>query len=175
MINDEQADVGSTQEDVEPIATPQEATAAKRPAVCRQLPRPMLALGIAATLLRRKPPFSNFNFGRMTSVIIGQIRRRHYLIAFRGNDPVGYIGWAVTTSDIANRWLTEGYSPKYNECLSGDSCVLLTVYSEERDVTMNLIRQARIRYPGNRIYFMRDYAKKKKSRKAHVMNVAAQD
>jgi hypothetical protein len=52
--------------------------------------------------------------------------------------------------------------------------VLLTVYSEERDVTMSLIRQARVRYPGHRIYFMRDYAKKKKSRKAHVLNVPAQ-
>jgi hemolysin-activating ACP:hemolysin acyltransferase len=173
-MSDEQSDVGATQEDVE-SAPLQSKAAAKRPAVCRQLARPMYALGLAVMLLRRKPPFSNFNFGRMTSVIIGQIRRRHYLIAFRGENPVGYIGWAVTTSDIAGRWMNEGYSPKYNECLSGDCCVLLTVYSEERDVTMSLIRQARIRYPRNRIYFMRDYAKKKKSRKAHVLNVVTQD
>ena len=172
-MSDEQSDVGSTQEDVEQ-APVREKGAPKRPAVCRQLAKPMFALGIAVTLLRRKPPFANFNFGRMSSVIIGQIRRRHYLIAFRGNEPVGFIGWAVTTSEIAERWLTEGYSPKYNEGLSGDCCVLLTVYSEERDVTMSLIRQARIRYPGHRIYFMRDYAKKKKSRKAHVLNVPAQ-
>lgn len=167
----DQTEVGATQEDVEGVPQ-QNRAGGTGPIVCRQLPRPMLSLGIAANLVRRKPPFSNFNFGRMTSVLIGQIRRNHYLIAFRRGTPVGYIGWAVTPHEIAERWLNEGYTPKYNECIDGDSCVLLTVYSEGRDITMNMIRQARIRYPDHRIYFMRDYAKKKESRKAHVMNVA---
>jgi hemolysin-activating ACP:hemolysin acyltransferase len=159
-----------TQEDVE--GTPvRDRAGGKGPIICRQLQRPMLALGIAANLLRRKPPFSNFNFGRMTAVLIGQIRRGHYLISFRGGTPVGYVGWAVTTSEIAERWLHEGYTPKYQECIDGDCCVLLTVYSEGRDITLYEIRQARLRYPNHRIYFMRDYAKKKKSRKAHVLNV----
>lgn len=165
----EQHEIGATQEDGE--VKVQDRSGGKGPIVCRQMPRSMLALGIAANLLRRKPPFSNFNFGRMTAVIMGQIRRGHYLIGFRNGIPVGYIGWAVTASEIAERWLHESYTPKYEECLTGDSCVLLTVYSEKRDITMHLIRQARIRYPNHRIYFMRDYAKKKKSRKAHVMNV----
>lgn len=159
-----------TQEDVE--GTPvRDRAGGKGPIVCRQLQRPMLALGIAANLLRRRPPFANFNFGRMTAVLIGQIRRGHYLISFRGGTPVGYVGWAVTTTEIAERWLHEGYAPKYHECLEGDCCVLLTVFSEGRDITLHEIRQARLRYPNHRIYFMRDYAKKKKSRKAHVMNV----
>jgi len=167
----EQTEVGATQEDVEAAHEPARGQD-NEPIVCRQVQRPMLALGIAANLVRRKPPFSNFNFGRMTSVLIGQIRRGHYLIAFRRGTPVGFIGWAVTPHEIAERWLNEGYTPKYHECIEGDSCVLLTVYSEARKVTTAMIRQARIRYPGHRIYFMRDYAKKKESRKAHVMNVA---
>ena len=168
----EQHEIGATQEDGE--VKVQDRSGGKGPIVCRQMPRSMLALGIAANLLRRKPPFANFNFGRMTAVIMGQIRRGHYLIAFRNGIPVGYIGWAVTTSDVAERWLHESYTPKYEECLTGDCCVLLTVYSEARDITMHEIRQARKRYPNHRIYFMRDYAKKKKSRKAHVMNVGSE-
>ena len=168
----EQHEIGATQEDGE-VAV-RDRAGGKGPVVCRQVQRPQLALGIAANLLRRKPPFANFNFGRMTAVIMGQIRRGHYLIAFRNGIPVGYIGWAVTSSDVAERWLHESYTPKYEECLTGDCCVLLTVYSEARDITMAEIRQARRRYPNHRIYFMRDYAKKKKSRKAHVMNVGAE-
>ncbi len=168
----EQHEIGAT--NLEPEGNLRDRSGGKGPVVCRQLQRPMLALGIAANLLRRKPPFSNFNFGRMTAVLIGQIRRGHYLIAFRNGLPVGYIGWAVTPHEIAERWLHEGYTPKYEECISGDCCVLLTVYSESRDITMHEIRQARKRYPNHRIYFMRDYAKKKKSRKAHVMNVGPQ-
>lgn len=164
--------VMGTQEDIEGTAAANRA-GGKGPIICRQLQRPMLALGIAANLLRRKPPFSNFNFGRMTGVLIGQIRRNHYLISFRNGQPVGYVGWAVTTTEIAERWLNEGYTPKYHECITGDCCVLLTVYSESPDITLYEIRQARRRYPNHRIYFMRDYAKKKKSRKAHVLNVAS--
>jgi hemolysin-activating ACP:hemolysin acyltransferase len=167
----EQHEIGATQEDGE--VRIQDRSGGKGPIICRQVPRALLALGIASNLLRRKPPFSNFNFGRMTAVIMGQIRRGHYLIAFRNGIPVGYIGWAVTSSDVAERWLHESYTPKYEECLDGDCCVLLTVYSESRDITMHEIRQARRRYPNHRIYFMRDYAKKKKSRKAHVMNVGS--
>ncbi len=168
----EQHEIGATQE--EPEGKAPDRSGGTGPVVCRQLQRSMLALGIAANLLRRKPPFANFNFGRMTAVLVGQIRRGHYLIGFRNGLPVGYIGWAVTPHEIAERWLHEGYTPKYEECISGDSCVLLTVYSEGRDITMHLIRQARKRYPDHRIYFMRDYAKKKKSRKAHVLNVGPQ-
>jgi hemolysin-activating ACP:hemolysin acyltransferase len=136
---------------------------------CRQAPHSILALGVAVELMFRCKPFSDFKFGPMVSVIRGEILRGHYLIAYRGNLPVGYIGWAECSQEIAERWMREGYSLSYDECKSGDCCVLITVVSSATDTTAALIRASRQRYPNRRIYFKREYPGGKK-RKSCVFN-----
>ena len=157
-----------------PSRTAQQSTAPQdnRPSVkvtCRQAPLPIVALGVAVDLMFRRKPFSDFRFGAMVSVIRGQILRGHYLIAYRGNQPVGYIGWAECSQAIAERWMREGYSMTHDECRSGDCCVLITVVSSETDTTVALIRASRQRYPNRRIYFKREYPGGK-SRKSFVFN-----
>lgn len=135
----------------------------------RRLRHPIVALGLAVELLRGRPPFSRFRFGKFASVIKGQIRRGHYLFTFRGNQPVGYMGWAVCEERIAKAWLEEGYNPTFKECMSGDTCVLITFVSPSREVTFHQIRQSRLLYPDRPIYFMREY-KDGRSRKSTVRN-----
>jgi hemolysin-activating ACP:hemolysin acyltransferase len=139
------------------------------PLTSRKLPNRMLALGLAAELLHTRPPFSNFKFGKLTGVIRGQIKRGHYLFTFRGNRPVGYVGWAECDRKVAQAWMERGYTPTYKECTGGDSCVLITFVSPGRAVTFHQIRQARLLYPDRPIYFMREYADGRK-RKATVLN-----
>lgn len=139
------------------------------PLTSRKLPNRMLALGLAAELLHMRPPFSNFKFGKLAGVIRGQIKRGHYLFTFRGNRPVGYVGWAECDRKVAEAWMERGYTPTYKECTGGDSCVLITFVSPGRAVTFHQIRQARLLYPDRPIYFMREYADGRK-RKATVLN-----
>jgi hemolysin-activating ACP:hemolysin acyltransferase len=152
---------------------PTEAAPARQPGaeklVSRKLRSPVMALGLAVELLRSRPPFTRFRFGKFASVIKGQIRRGHYLFTFRGNQPVGYMGWAECSETIARAWMEEGYNPTYKECMSGDSCVLITFVSPSKDVTFHQIRQSRLLYPDRPIYFMREY-KDGRSRKSTVRN-----
>jgi hemolysin-activating ACP:hemolysin acyltransferase len=152
---------------------PDEPAPAQRPGAqkltSRKLRNPVLALGLAVELLRGRPPFTRFRFGKFASVIKGQIRRGHYLFTFRGRMPVGYMGWAECTEAIARAWMEEGYNPTYKECMSGDSCVLITFVSPSKDVTFHQIRQSRLLYPDRPIYFMREY-KDGRSRKSTVRN-----
>jgi hemolysin-activating ACP:hemolysin acyltransferase len=130
---------------------------ARADVVCRQLPRRFEALGIAVELLFRRPPFLNFKFGKVVSMLRGQILRGHYLIAYRGARPVGYSGWAECTQEIADRWLRDGYMPTYQECSGGECAMLITVVSTEVATTVALIRAMRQRYPNRRVYFKREY------------------
>jgi hemolysin-activating ACP:hemolysin acyltransferase len=139
------------------------------PLVSRKLENRVMALGLATELLHTRPPFSNFKFGKLTGVVRGQIKRGHYLFTFRGRQPVGYIGWAECDRKIAQAWMERSYTPTYQECNGGDSCVLITFVSPGPAVTLHLIREARKLYPDRPIYFMREYGDGKK-RKATVLN-----
>lgn len=155
----------------EPPSEPQpvEQAAPSQKLTSRRLRNPVLALGLAVELLRSRPPFTRFRFGKFASVIKGQIRRGHYLFTFRGNQPVGYMGWAECSETIARAWMEEGYNPTYKECMSGDTCVLITFVSPSKSVTFHQIRQSRLLYPDRPIYFMREY-KDGRSRKSTVRN-----
>jgi hemolysin-activating ACP:hemolysin acyltransferase len=150
-------------------APPIEEAAPSQKLTSRRLQNPIFALGLAVELLRSRPPFTRFRFGKFASVVKGQIKRGHYLFTFRGNQPVGYMGWAECSETIARAWMEEGYNPTYKECMSGDCCVLITFVSPAKDVTFHQIRQSRLLYPDRPIYFMREY-KDGRSRKSNVRN-----
>jgi hemolysin-activating ACP:hemolysin acyltransferase len=140
--------------------------------VCRQPSNGFSALGMAVDLLYRRDPFSQYKFGPLVSVLRGQILRGHYLLAFRGEQAVGYSGWAECTTDIAQRWLRDGYMPTHDECKGGDCAILINVVSSETATTFALIRAMRLRYPNRPVYFKREYAKGK-SRKVVTFNRVA--
>jgi hemolysin-activating ACP:hemolysin acyltransferase len=148
---------------------PVPAAEGSEPLVSRKLDNRVMALGLATELLHTRPPFSNFKFGKLTGVIRGQIKRGHYLFTFRGKQPVGYIGWAECDQKVAEAWMERSYTPTFQECSGGDSCVLITFVSPGTTVTLHLIREARRLYPNRPIYFMREYGEGKK-RKATVLN-----
>jgi len=81
----------------------------------------------------------------------------------------GYIGWAECDQKVAEAWMERSYTPTFQECNGGDSCVLITFVSPGTTVTLHLIREARRLYPNRPIYFMREYDQGKK-RKATVLN-----
>jgi hemolysin-activating ACP:hemolysin acyltransferase len=151
-------------------ARPAKPVASTSPIVSRQLQRQLAAFGVAIDMMFRRKPFSRFNFGKLCAVVRAEIRRGHYLIAFRDDQPVGYAGWAECTKEVAERWMHESYSPSYQECTGGDCAVLITFVSTDTKVTMHLIRQARLRYPNRPIYFKREYADGT-GRKSTVKNV----
>lgn len=64
-----------------------------------------MALGAAAAYVASHPPFGSYRADMLLGSIMGQIRRRHYAFAMRNGVIVGYVGWALCQSHIAEAWV----------------------------------------------------------------------
>lgn len=98
------------------------------------------ALGLAVRLLLPCREFANLRFGNWAGMLAGQIARRHYLFAFRGETVTGYVGWGETSQAVADAWLGQHRVPAHEECLGGDALVLFTWCARQRDTRQALLR-----------------------------------
>lgn len=89
------------------------------------------ALGLAVSYLMTRTAFAKLPFGHWSRILTGQINRGHYLFAVRGNEIVGFFGWALTTEEVADLWLSGEREPTGEECRDGD-CILINAW-EARD------------------------------------------
>ena len=124
--------------------------------VCRQLPHDGQVLGIAARLLHTHAPFSNYPFGTFAMTLTGQIRRRHYVFTIRGQKIVGYVGWALCQTEVAEAWMARRATPSAEECRDGPCWVGLTWCAEDRDVVACQASYIRELYPDKKFHGARD-------------------
>jgi hemolysin-activating ACP:hemolysin acyltransferase len=78
------------------------------------------ALGMAVSYLMTDPVFARLPFGQWTRVLVGQINRGHYLFAMEGERVVGFVGWALTTKEKAEAWLTENRDVGFADSMAGE-------------------------------------------------------
>lgn len=98
------------------------------------------ALGVAVTLLMGEPSFARLPFGFWTSILIGQIRRKHYIFAFEDRKPTGFLGWARTTEEIAERWLRQKGEISFEQSREGD-CILVNAWLAKTPRTHQFLRE----------------------------------
>lgn len=97
-----------------------------------------IALGFAVAYVAAHQPFGSYRADRLVSSVAGQIQRRHYAFALRDGVIVGYIGWALCTSEIARNWLQGGEAPSLEKSLHGDVLVPTIVIAEDRQALRQL-------------------------------------
>ena len=124
---------------------------------CRRFDDDLHAFGLAVHLLRRVEPFSGYQFGRFANVLMGQIRRKHYVFAMSAGAPVGYVGWAMCSEENARAWIARESVPTFEECLRGDCWVGITYYAANARACWALARHCRARYPGAKAFGIREY------------------
>lgn len=124
---------------------------------CRRYSNKVFALGQAVDLLRDVRPFSGYQIDRIANVLIGQIRRNHYVFTIAGGRAVGYAGWALCEESIARAWIEQRYVPSFEECLSGDCVVGITFHARTPEVCRFQARWCRNLYPNAQIFGIRDY------------------
>lgn len=78
------------------------------------------ALGMAVSYFMTDPVFARLPFGQWSRVLVGQINRGHYLFAMEGEKVVGFVGWALTTKEKAEAWLTENRDIGFADSLAGE-------------------------------------------------------
>jgi len=122
--------------------------AAEAGITCRRYSEPAYALGLAISFLTARNPFSAYRAGQLVSSVAGQIRRGHYLFAMRGARIVGYAGWGLCSSELAERHLRGEYNPSFAECRDGEVVLMMIVATSEPAALRPIVRSIRARYPG---------------------------
>lgn len=111
LVAEKQATGEQTTNEVRPAAVELRAV---RPRDNRQ------ALGIAVSYFMTDPVFARLPFGQWSRVLVGQINRGHYLFAMEGERVVGFVGWALTTKEKAEAWLTENRDVGFADSMAGE-------------------------------------------------------
>ena len=117
------------------------------------------ALGLAADYLSRKPAFGRLQFGEWTQVLYYQVARGHYLFAVDARQKVqGFLGWALTREDLAEKWVAGRAGLRDDECRDGD-CVIINAFAAESDAASRfIVNIAREKFVDKRaLYFKRHY------------------
>ncbi len=119
---------------------------------------PAHALGLAVSYLMNKPAFSCLPFGHWSRILVGQINRDHYLIAVKGDHIVGFLGWALTTKEKGEMWLSEQVELSFENSKTGEVFLINAWAAEANDVTRVFIKHLReIGKEQKMIYFKRLY------------------
>ena len=100
---------------------------------------PYRALGLAANHLMTKPAFARLGFGHWTKTLVGQINRGHFLFILRDQKVVGFVGWALTDEDKAEKWLRDELDLSYKDSLEGD-CFLINAWEAENIEVVRFMR-----------------------------------
>jgi hemolysin-activating ACP:hemolysin acyltransferase len=130
--------------------------------VCGQYKDPIYALGRVVELLRHHSPFAGYGFGKLTNVLMGQIRRGHFVFTEDDRTAVGYAGWALCDEEAALAWVRQERVPTFEECINGDCWVGITFYAATPQVCFAQARWLRKKYPGMKGYGLRDYGRRER-------------
>jgi hemolysin-activating ACP:hemolysin acyltransferase len=119
---------------------------------------PLTAFARAVGHLMTRPAFAAAPFGHIARSLAGQVHRGHYAFACRGEETVGFVGWALTSEPIAEAWLAgeRGFGSAEGE--RGD-CVLLNFWQADSPaVSRFLIERLTAALPAKRrLYAKRHY------------------
>lgn len=135
------------------------------------MPATLESFGVAVDFLSGFEPFSTTALGVFARAVRRQILRREHVIAFDGEKIVGYAGWLPTTIPAAEAWVKDG-ADLHPVDESAEAAALTTVAVADPKVTLGLMRAARERNPGIRVFFKRSYSDPERApRKSAVQNV----
>ena len=97
------------------------------------------ALGMAVSYLMTDPVFARLPFGSWSRVLVGQVNRGHCLFAVDGEKVVGFVGWALTTKDKAEAWLTENRDIGFADSTTGPIVLINAWKASSGEVNRSLL------------------------------------
>ena len=104
---------------------------------------PRVALGMAVNYLMTDPVFARLPFGQWSRVLVGQVNRSHHLFAVEGGRVVGFVGWALTTRDRAEAWVSRSRDISSADSASGEMVLINAWKADTPAVNRFLVRAFR--------------------------------
>jgi len=114
---------------------------------------------MAVNHLMTKPAFAHLRFGEWSRILVGQINRKHYQFVLDDQDKVvGFLGWALTSREVAEAWVEDRGGFSDAEARDGD-CIVFNAWSADRiEVNRLVLGAAREAMRGKQMmYFKRHY------------------
>ena len=134
------------------------------------------AFGMVLDFLAESDPFGMFELSAIAPVIRTQLHAGHNLAALQGDRMIGYAGWLLTNEKTGSEWLENRAILRPLRAEDSDAAALTIFASEDKGVTLRLIRGARELNKGRRVFFKRGYdAQVKTGRKSTVLNMTKLD
>jgi len=134
------------------------------------------AFGMVLDFLAESDPFGMFELSAIAPVIRAQLQAGHNLAALQGERMIGYAGWLLTHEKTGTEWIENRAILRPLAADASDAAALTVFASEDKAVTLRLIRGARELNKGRRVFFKRGYdAQVKTGRKSTVLNVTKPD
>jgi len=120
---------------------------------------PALALGLAVSHLMTKPAFAALRFGEWSRILVGQINRKHFcFVADSKNQVHGFLGWALTSKDIAEAWVQGRRGLSAQDGRDGDCIIFNALASSSTRANRLLMIEGRKAMAGKQTaYFKRHY------------------
>jgi tetratricopeptide (TPR) repeat protein len=117
------------------------------------------ALGLAVEFLSRKPAFARLQFGEWSQVLFYQVARGHFFFVVDQDRTVrGFLGWALTREDLAEKWVEGRAGLRDDECREGDCAIVNAFAAETADVKRFVVNTMRRLFANKRtLYFKRHY------------------
>ena len=120
-----------------------------------QKSRPASALSAAINMLAQHEPFSKMPLGPMVKTVQGAIARGHYVFAVEDGKIRGFGSWALTTEDVARRWMEGLAHPSELSGAEGDVVALMLSVGDHPEAPALAMRHVAALYPGMRYTYPR--------------------
>lgn len=113
------------------------------------------ALGMVLDLLSRTPPFAQYDLDQISAAIRMQLKQQHHVAALEGGQLIGYMGWLLTTAEIARRWAEDEGPLRPMPPEQADAVCVTILASPNSRVLRRLVSQGRAQYATIPVFFKR--------------------
>jgi hypothetical protein len=123
------------------------------PLIISKLPSSPAASGFLCRFVSEFPPFDTFEFGLMTRTLNYQLETGNHLIGALQDQVVGYLGWILTSDEIAERWVQE--DGPLTPVRHGTSVAITVMATKNSQHILPLVREAKRLNPTLSVYWKR--------------------
>lgn len=120
-----------------------------------RVPSNPVSLGLVCNFIAHYPPFDGYEFGLMVKTLRYQLEQQSHLIGSIDDGIVAYLGWIVTSREIAEAWVAND-GPLNPD--PGGAAVAATVMATRSSAhILPLIKEAKLINLDKSVYWKRDF------------------
>ncbi|RUW49051.1 hypothetical protein EOA32_23800 [Mesorhizobium sp. M1A.F.Ca.ET.072.01.1.1] len=114
-----------------------------------------VSLGLVCNFIAHYPPFDGYEFGQMVKSLRYQLEQQTHLIGSIDDAIVAYVGWIVTSSEIAEAWVAN--NGPLNPYPGGPAVAVTVLATRSSSHILPLIKEAKLLNLDKSVYWKRDF------------------